>query len=86
MTNSAQYIAQHGHSDGYEPSPAVEPCGYPAGSLGKLEAMRTRAELGQSLWHPKDSEAMASPAASQAMSEHVIWIARETKYANRAGS
>ena len=86
MTNSAEYIRLHGHSDDYEPSPAVEPCGHPAGSLGKVEAMRLRAELGQDIWHPKDSEAMASPAASQAMSEHVIWIARAMKYANRLGS
>ena len=86
MISSAEYIRLHGHSDDYEPSPAVEPCGYPAGSLGKLEAMRTRAELGQHIWHPKDSEAMASPAESDAMSDHVIWYARQTKYANRAGS
>ena len=86
MTNSAQYIAQHGHSDDYEPSPAVEPCGHPAGSLGKLEAMRLRAELGQHIWHPQDNEAMASPAESDAMSEYVIWYARETKYSNRLGS
>ena len=46
MTNSAEYIRLHGHSDDYEPLPAVEPCGHPAGSLGKLEAMRIRAELG----------------------------------------
>ena len=86
MTNSAEYIAQHGHSDDYEPRPAVEPCGYPAGSLGRLEAMRIRAELGQSLWHPKDSEAMASPAESDAMRDEVLRIAREGKYANRLGS
>ena len=86
MTNSAECIAQHGNSDDYEPIKAQKPCGHPAGSSGKLEAMRLRAELGQSLWHPQDCEAMASPAESQAMSEHVIWIARETKYANRAGS
>ena len=86
MTNSAEYIRLHGHSDDYEPSPAVEPCGYPAGSLGRLEAYTARAEAGQSLWHPQDCEAMASPAASQAMSDHVIWFARATKYANRAGS
>ena len=86
MTNSAEYIAQHGHSDDYEPSPAVEPCGYPAGSLGKLEAMRHRAELGQHIWHPQDCEAMASPAESQAMSIEVIRAAKETKYSNRLGS
>lgn len=86
MTNSAEYIAQHGNSDDYEPSPAVEPCGYPAGSLGRLEAYTARAELGQSLWHPQDCEAMASPAESQAMSDYVIWFARETKYRNRLGS
>ena len=86
MTNSAEYIRLHGHSDDYEPSPAVEPCGYPAGSLGRLEAMRLRAELGQSLWHPQDNEAMASPAESDAMSDYVILYAREGKYANRAGS
>ena len=86
MTNSAEYIRLHGHSDDYEPSPAVEPCGHPAGSLGKLEAMRLREELGQSLWHPKDSEAMATPAESEAMRDEVLRIARETKYANRLGS
>ena len=86
MTNSAEYIAQHGNSDDYEPSPAVEPCGYPAGSLGKLEAMRTREGLGQSLWHPQDCEAMASPAESDAMSGYVILYARAMKYANRLGS
>ena len=86
MTNSAEYIAQHGNSDDYEPSPAVEPCGYPAGSLGKLEAMRLRAELGQHIWHPQDNEAMASPAESDAMRGEVLRIAREGKYANRAGS
>ena len=86
MTNSAEYIRLHGNSDDYEPVKAQRPCGYPAGSLGKLEAMRRRAELGQHIWHPQDCEAMASPAESDAMSEHVIWIARETKYANRAGS
>ena len=86
MTNSAEYIAQHGHSDDYEPLPAVEPCGHAAGSLGRLEAMRIRAELGQHIWHPKDSEAMASPAESQAMSDYVILYARATKYANRLGS
>ena len=86
MTNSAEYIAQHGNSDDYEPSPAVEPCGHPAGSLGRLEAMRIRVELGQSLWHPQDCEAMASPAESDAMSDYVILYAREGKYANRAGS
>ena len=86
MTNSAEYIAQHGNSDDYEPSPAVEPCGHPAGSLGKLEAMRIRAEAGQSLWHPQDCEAMASPAESDAMRDEVLRVARETKYANRLGS
>ena len=86
MTSSAEYIRLHGNSDDYEPVKAQKPCGHPAGSLGKLEAMRLRAELGQHIWHPQDNEAMASPAASQAMSEHVIWIARETKYSNRAGS
>jgi hypothetical protein len=86
MTSSAEYIAEHGNSDDYEPSPAVEPCGHPAGSLGKLEAMRLRAELGQDIWHPKDSEATASPAESEAMSIEVIRVAREGKYANRAGS
>ena len=85
MTSSAEYIAQHGNSDNYEPSPAVEPCGYPAGSLGKLEAMRRRAELGQDIWHPQDCEAMASPAASQAMSDYVVLHARATKYSNRLG-
>ena len=86
MTNSAEYIAQHGNSDDYEPSPAVEPCGHPAGSLGRLEAYTARAEAGQSLWHPRDCEAMASPAASDAMRDEVLRIAREGKYANRAGS
>lgn len=86
MTNSAEYIAQHGHSDDYEPSPAVEPCGHPAGSLGRLEAYTARAELGQSLWHPQDCEAIASPAESQAMSVYVILYAREGRYANRLGS
>ena len=85
MTNSAEYIAQHGNSDDYEPLPAVEPCGYPAGSLGRLEAMRRRAELGQSLWHPQDCNAMASPAESDAMSDYVILYARATKYSNRRG-
>ena len=86
MTNSAEYIRLHGNSDDYEPGPAVEPCGYPAGSLGKLEAMRIREELGQSLWHPQDCDAMASPAESDAMSDYVILHARSTKYANRLGS
>ena len=86
MTNSAEYIRQHGHSDDYEPSPAVEPCGHPAGSLGKLEAMRRREELGQSLWHPQDNEAMATPAESDAMRDEVLRIARAGKYANRLGS
>ena len=86
MTNSAEYIRLHGHSDDYEPVKAQKPCGHPAGSLGRLEAYTARAELGQSLWHPQDCEAMASPAESDAMSEHVIWIARETKYRNRLGS
>ena len=86
MTNSAEYIRLHGHSDDYEPRPAVEPCGHPAGSLGRLEAYTAREELGQSLWHPQDCQAMASPAESQAMSDHVIWYARQTKYANRLGS
>ena len=86
MTNSAEHIRLHGHSDDYEPSPAVEPCGYPAGSLGKLESMRLRAELGQSLWHPQDCESMASPAESDAMRGEVLRIARETKYSNRLGS
>ena len=86
MTNSAEYIRLHGNSDDYEPSPAVEPCGHPAGSLGKLEAMRRRAELGQHIWHPQDCDAMASPAESDAMSDYVILYARETKYSNRLGS
>ena len=86
MTSSAEYIAQHGNSDNYEPRPAVEPCGHPAGSLGKLEAMRIRAELGQDIWHPQDCEAMASPAESDAMRDEVLRIAREGKYANRLGS
>ena len=86
MTNSAEHIRLHGHSDDYEPSPAVEPCGHPAGSLGRLEAYTARAELGQSLWHPQDCESMATPAESDAMSDYVIWYARQTKYANRAGS
>ena len=86
MTNSAEYIAQHGNSDDYEPLPAVEPCGHPAGSLGRLEAMQRRAEAGQSLWHPQDNQAMASPAESVAMSDYVILLAREGKYANRLGS
>ena len=86
MTNSAEYIAQHGHSDDYEPLPAVEPCGHPAGSLGRLEAMRLRAELGQDIWHPQDCEAMATPAESQAMREEVLRAAWETKYCNRLGS
>ena len=86
MTNSTEYIALHGHSDDYEPRPAVEPCGHPAGSLGRVEAMRIRAELGQHIWHPQDCQAMASPAESQAMSDYVILYARATKYANRLGS
>ena len=86
MTNSAEYIRLHGHSDDYEPGPAVEPCGRPAGSLGRLEAYTARAEAGQGLWHPKDSEAMASPAESDAMRDEVLRIAREGKYANRLGS
>ena len=86
MTNSAEYIRLHGHSDDYEPGPAVEPCGYPAGSLGRLEAYTARAEAGQSLWHPQDCEAMASPAESDAMSDYVILYARATKYSNRRGS
>lgn len=86
MTNSAEYIRLHGHSDDYEPLPAAEPCGHPAGSLGRLESMRRRAELGQSIWHPLDCEAMASPAESDAMRDEVLRIARETKYSNRLGS
>jgi hypothetical protein len=86
MTNSAQYIALHGNSDDYEPMPAVDPCGHPAGSLGRLESMRIRAELGQSLWHPQDCDAMASPAESDAMRDEVLRAARETKYSNRLGS
>ena len=86
MTNTAEHIRLHGHSDDYEPVKAQKPCGHPAGSLGKLEAMRIREELGQSLWHPKDNEAMASPAESEAMSDYVILYARATKYANRLGS
>ena len=86
MTSSAEYIAEHGNSDDYEPSPAVEPCGHPAGSLGRLEAYSARAEAGQSLWHPQDNQAMASPAESDAMRDEVLRIARGGKYANRAGS
>ena len=86
MTNSADYIAQHGNSDDYEPSPAVEPCGHPAGSLGRLEAYTARAEAGQSLWHPQDCEAMASPAESDAMRDYVLRVAPETRYPNRRGS
>ena len=86
MTSSAEYIALHGNSDDYEPLPAVEACGHPAGSLGRLEAMQRRAEAGQSLWHPQDNQAMASPAESDAMRDEVLRIAREGKYANRAGS
>ena len=86
MTNSAEHIRLHGHSDDYEPVKAQKPCGHPAGSLGKLEAMRIREELGQSLWHPQDCEAMASPAESDAMRDEVLRIAREGKYANRLGS
>lgn len=86
MTNSAEYIALHGNSDDYEPLPAVEPCGYPAGSLERCEAMRRRAEAGQSLWHSQDSQAMASQAESDAMRDEVLRIAREGKYANRLGS
>ena len=86
MTNSAEYIAQHGNSDDYETGPAVDPCGHPAGSLGRLEAMRIREELGQSLWHPQDCEAMASPAESDAMRDYVLRVARATKYSNRLGS
>ena len=74
------------NSDDYEPSPAIVPCGHPAGSLGRLEAYAARAEAGQSLWHPQDCEAMASPAESDAMSIEVIRAARATKYANRIGS
>ena len=86
MTNSAEYIRLHGHSDDYEPGPAVDPCGHPAGSLGRLEAYAARAEAGQSLWHPQDCDAMASPAESDAMSIEVIRAAKETKYSNRLGS
>ena len=86
MTSSAEYIALHGNSDDYEPLPAVEPCGYPAGSLGRLETMRHRAEAGQDLWHPHDNRTMASPAESDAMRDEVLRIAREGKYANRLGS
>ena len=86
MTNSAEYIAQHGNSDDYEPSPAVEPCGHPAGSLGRLEAYAARVESGQSLWHPQDCQAMASPAESDAMRDEVLRVAREAKYSNRLGS
>ena len=86
MTNSAEYIRLHGHSDDYEPGPAVDPCGHPAGSLGRLEAMRRRAELGQHIWHAQDCEAMASPAESDAMRDEVLRIARETKCSNRLGS
>ena len=86
MMNSAEYIDKHRNSDDYEPLPALEPCGYPAGSLGRLEAMRIRAEAGQSLWHPQDCDAMASPAESEAMRAEVIRVAREGKYANRLGS
>ena len=86
MTNSAEYIRLHGHSDDYEPGPAVDPCGHPAGSLGRLEAMRRRAELGQHIWHAQDCEAMASPAESDAMRDEALRIARETKCSNRLGS
>ena len=85
MTNSAEYIRLHGHSDDYEPSPAVEPCGHPAGSLGRLEAYTARAEAGQSLWHTQDCQSMANPAESDAMRDEVLRIAREGKYANRLG-
>lgn len=86
MTNSAEYIRLHGHSDDYEPVKAQTPCGYPAGSLGKLEAMRLRAELGQHIWHPQDCESMASPAESDAMRDYVLRVAPETRYPNRLGS
>ena len=86
MTSSAEYIRLHGNSDDFEPLPAVEPCGHPAGSLERCEAMRRRAELGQSLWHPHDNQAMASPAESDEMRDEVLRVAREGKYANRLGS
>ena len=73
-------------SDDCEPLPAVEACGHPAGSLGRLEAYTARAEAGQSLWHPQDNKSMASPAESEAMSIEVIRAAREGKYSNRLGS
>jgi len=40
---------------GYDPRSAAVPCPYPAGSIERVEAMRVRVELGQSIWHPGDS-------------------------------
>ena len=34
--------------------PATQPCKYPAGSLGRLEAYRMRFERGEVIFHPRD--------------------------------
>jgi len=44
-----------GHDEDFMPAPADWPTAALAGSPEKVEVMRLRVELGQSLWHPNDN-------------------------------
>jgi hypothetical protein len=76
---AAQYIAQHGNSDDYEPIPAKEPTDYRVGSWDRLELMRLRAEAGQELWHPDDERQFAEPSEHGAMKTKVNRLFRDAR-------
>lgn len=52
--NIFQEILRKGHDEDFEPSPAKFSTGELPGSQGKIEVLRRRVELGESLWHPDD--------------------------------
>ncbi len=44
-----------GHDEDFKPAPADWPTDALCGSSEKIEVLRARVELGQSLWHPNDN-------------------------------
>lgn len=52
---SNQFTRREIWDEEYTPDkPPSEPCPYAPGTKGKVEAMRARAEAGESLWHELD--------------------------------
>lgn len=54
-------LLERGHDEDFEGVPATDPTEAAAGTEAKIEVMRLRVELGQSLWHPLDSREQAEP-------------------------